>query len=191
MTSDDSRLIEATLTGNRDAFGELVLKYQDRLYGTLVHLLGSADDARDVGQDAFLLAYQKLRSFRQESSFYSWLFRIAYHAAISSRRRRTRPKYSLDVARERAGVEPEDGRVHSDPEHGLQVEEAQHQVQQALAELSPEFRDVVILKEIEGLPYEEIAVLVECPIGTVRSRIHRARQLLRERLSKVMEREQK
>lgn len=191
MTSDDSRLIEAALTGNRDAFGELVLKYQDRLYGTLVHLLGSADDARDVGQDAFLLAYQKLRTFRQESSFYVWLFRIAYHAAISSRRRKNRPKYSLDEARERSGIEPQDERAHSDPERGLQVEEAQHQVQQALAELSPEFRDVIIFKEMEGLAYEEIALLVDCPIGTVRSRIHRARQLLREKLTKVMEREQK
>ena len=190
MQSDDSRLIESTLAGNREAFSELVLKHQDRLYGTLVHLLGSVHDARDVGQDAFLLAYQKLGSFRQEASFYAWLFRIAYHVAISSRRKKNTVRFSLDEYQERSGQEPEERR-ESDPSHQLQQQDAQQQVREALEELGPEYRDAIILKEIEGLRYEEIAELSGCPIGTVRSRIHRARQLLRDKLIRVIERERK
>ncbi|WP_437229964.1 sigma-70 family RNA polymerase sigma factor [Planctomicrobium sp. SH661] len=183
-------MIESTLAGNRDAFGELMLKHQDRLYGTLVQLLGSVHDARDVGQDAFLLAYEKLGTFRQEASFYAWLFRIAYNAAISSRRRK-QTRHSLDEYKERVGVEPEDDRASADPTRNLQTDDAQRQVRAALDQLGTEYRDAIVLKEIEGLSYEEIAELSGCPIGTVRSRIHRARQLLRERLARVVERELK
>ena len=191
MKSDDQRLIELTLAGNRDAFGELVLKHQDRLYGTLVHMLGSIHDSRDVAQEAFLSAYEKLGTFRQEASFYSWLFRIAYNAAVSNRRRQRGPRRSLDDLRERIGDEPRDESTGIDPSSHLQSTETQTQVRDALAQLGPEYRDVIVLKEIEGLQYDEIAELLGCPIGTVRSRIHRARQLLREKLARVVEREQK
>jgi len=191
VTSDDSRLIESALAGNSEAFGQLVLKHQDRLYSTLVHMLGSVHDARDVGQEAFLLAYQKLGSFRREASFYSWLFRIAYNAAASSRRKKRAVRQSLDAHKDRAGVEPADSNPSNDPAQHLQTEDSQRQVRDALDGLGPEYRDAIVLKEIEGLRYEEIAELLECPIGTVRSRIHRARQLLREKLARVVEREQK
>ncbi|SFH87652.1 RNA polymerase sigma-70 factor, ECF subfamily [Planctomicrobium piriforme] len=191
VASDDSRLIESTLAGNRDAFGELVLKYQDRLFGTLCHMLGSFHDARDVAQDAFLLAYQKLGSFRQESSFYAWLFRIAYHAAVSSRRKVRRGVHSLNGDGESDDHEPTDHRLDSDPTSPLSSAETTSQIQAALAQLPPEYKDALVLKELEGFRYEEIAELLNCPVGTVRSRIHRARQLLRERLARVVEREQK
>ncbi|WP_437185702.1 sigma-70 family RNA polymerase sigma factor [Planctomicrobium sp. SH668] len=190
MPTDDSRIIELTLAGNRDAFGELVLKYQDRLFGTLVHLLGSTHDARDVGQDAFLLAYRKLKTFRNESSFYSWLFRIAYHAAISNRRKRKGPLHSLDEQKERTGIEPVHLNASSSPDHGLISVETQQQVRDALDSIGVEYRDAIVLKEIEGLKYEEIAEIQDCPIGTVRSRIHRARILLKQHLTRVAEREQ-
>jgi RNA polymerase sigma-70 factor (ECF subfamily) len=185
VTSDDLRLIELSLAGNRDAFGELVLKHQDRLYGTLVHLLGSVHDARDVAQDAFLLAYEKLGTFRRESSFYSWLFRIAYNAAISRRRRERGGRVSLDAYRQQTGQEPFDPGQSTDPASQLQSEESQELVREALASLAEEYRDAIIMKEIEGLRYEEIASLQQCPIGTIRSRIHRARQLLREKLERI------
>ena len=190
VKSDDVRLIESTLAGNTEAFGELVLKYQDRLFGTLVHMLGSMHDARDVAQEAFLSAYEKLGTFRQESSFYSWLFRIAYNAAASNRRRIRPGKRSLDEQKSLIGAEPSDGSPASDPASRLVSEEHQQQVRLALDALGPEYRDAIILKEIEGLRYEEIADLLDCPIGTVRSRIHRARQLLREKLARMVEREQ-
>ncbi len=191
MPSDDLRLIESTLAGNREAFGELVLRHQDRLFGTLVHMLGSMHDARDIAQEAFLSAYEKLGSFRQESSFYAWLFRIAYNAAASSRRRLRGKRVSLDDQRDRTGDELSDVHPGADPASHLQSEESQQLVREALAELPSEYRDAIVLKEMEGLPYEEIAVLLDCPIGTVRSRIHRARQLLREKLVRVVQREQK
>lgn len=188
VKSDDQHLIEATLAGNKNAFGELMLRYQDRLFGTLVHMLGSMHDARDITQEAFLSAYEKLGSFRQESSFYSWLFRIAYNAAVSSRRRKGSRNQSLNSNHDHV---PSDHSPQNDPANRLQIEESQHQVREALESLGAEYRDAIILKEIEGLRYEEIAEIQDCPIGTVRSRIHRARQLLREKLARVVEREQK
>lgn len=185
VNADDGRLIERTLAGETQAFGELVLRYQDRLYGTLTHLLGSVHDAHDVAQDAFIAAFDKLDTFRQESSFYSWLFRIAYHAAVNNRRKQRRHQHlSVEGQREATGAEPAESRPN-DPAAPLESLEDQQRVQEALNELAPEFRDVLIFKELEGLRYEEIAVLLEIPLGTVRSRIHRARHELKEKLSRT------
>lgn len=188
--SIDTRLIEKTLAGDNEAFGQLVLKYQDRLFGTLYHMLGSVHDARDIAQEAFLSAYEKLGTFRQDASFYSWLFRIAYNAAVSSRRKTKRVTQSVDNQREQNGYDPTDERPDLDPSHRMQSTEDQTHVRNALNELASEYRDVLILKELEGLRYDEIADILDCPIGTVRSRIHRARQELRDKLTKVVEREQ-
>jgi len=153
-------------------------------------MLGSVHDARDVAQEAFLSAFEKLSTFRKESSFYSWLFRIAYNSAVSSRRKQKRIKGSVDRYRDETGFEPVDGRENSSPSSRLQSEENQQLVRNGLKELAPEHRDVIVMKEIEGLRYDEIAELLGCPIGTVRSRIHRARQELREKLTRMMEQEQ-
>jgi RNA polymerase sigma-70 factor (ECF subfamily) len=162
------------------------------LFGTLVHMLGSFDDARDVAQDAFVLAFQKLDTFRGDSAFYSWLFRIAYNTAVSRRRkdRRGGHQTSLEAAREQAGAEPQDNRPATDPTHSLHTEERQTIVRQALDELAEEYRTVLVLKEMEGLRYDEIAEIVDCPIGTVRSRIHRARHEMREKLGRVLRTEE-
>ena len=186
MTSDDRQLIQECLAGRTEAFGQLVERYQDRLYGTLYRALGSADDARDVAQDAFVLAFQKLDTFRGSSAFYSWLFRIAMNAAASHRRKSGARPASVDAARERTGAEPPDTHPESRPAHALERSERQILVQQALEELSEEFRTVLILKELEGFRYEEIASLVGCPVGTVRSRIHRARFELRRKLERLL-----
>lgn len=189
MDSDDQNLIKRTLSGDTDAFDQLVLKHQDRLYRTLVHMLGSVHDARDVTQDAFLLAYQKLDTFRQEASFYSWLFRIAYHAAISRRRKNRQIHQSLEGRREQTGIDLPDRSPASDPTEHLNREEQQELVRTALNQLPPDYRDVLTLKELEGFSYDEIASILGCPIGTVRSRIHRGREELREKLSRALERE--
>ena len=188
VSTQDVAAINRCLAGDADAFGDLVTRYQDRLFGTLVHMLGSFEDARDVGQDAFVLAFQKLDTFRGDSAFYSWLFRIAYNTAISRRRkdRRSANQASLDMAREQTGAEPQDNRPTADPSFSLQSEERQTIVRQALDELAEEYRTVLVLKEMEGLRYDEIAEIVDCPIGTVRSRIHRARHEMREKLGRVL-----
>ena len=187
VKSDDLRLIDATLAGNNEAFGELVERYQDRLYGTLVHMLGSMHDARDVAQEAFLSAFEKLGTFRREASFYSWLFRIAYNAAVTSRRKMQRHSGSLDQKIENTGDEPIDSNRETDPGHQLDTAENVQQVRTALNQLTEEYRDVIVLKEIEGMRYEEIATVLNCPIGTVRSRIHRARIELKEKLERIFE----
>jgi RNA polymerase sigma-70 factor (ECF subfamily) len=188
VASDDLQLIRSTLAGDRNAFGELVLRHQDRLYSTLVRMLGSAHDARDVSQDAFLLAYQKLGTFRQESSFYAWLFRIAYHAAVNNRRRVQRTPMPVPGLGESTDLDHPDLSL---PEAPIEARESELQLHQALQQLPEDYRAALLLKELEGLPYEEIAELMHCPVGTVRSRIHRARQMLRDRLFRVIEREQK
>lgn len=181
--SDDAQLIEQALAGHSAAFGQLVRKYQDRLYHTVVHVTGCGEDARDVVQEAFVQAFLKLESFQRTCAFYTWLYRIAFNVAASHCRRR-KPTLSVERAREASGEEPLDGRPG--PEHRLEQVERCQQVQAAIASLSEEHRVVVVLREMDGCCYETIAEILELPIGTVRSRLHRARLHLREQLRQVM-----
>jgi RNA polymerase sigma-70 factor (ECF subfamily) len=182
VTKTDADLIAQCLRGQSHAFGELVARHQNRLYGTLVAVLGSVEDARDVAQEAFVSAFQKLHTFRGRSAFYSWLFRIAMNVAVSRKRKRTRPTVSIEAVRDLGGGEPSDMHPEVVPGYSLEAAERQTAVRAALAELPEEFRAVLVLKEMEDLKYEEIAEILGIPIGTVRSRIHRARAELREKL---------
>ena len=188
MSFDEQQLIDESKAGHPEAFGRLVTRYQDRLYNALLRILGSSEDARDAIQDSFVQAFQKLDTFRGDSRFYSWLFRIAYNAAIS-RKRKSRPTASIDANREASGMEPVDSRPDNQPSHQMEISERQAIVQQALAEIAEEYRTVVVLKEIEGFSYADIAEVVNCPVGTVRSRLHRARQELRAKLQILMNQE--
>jgi len=181
--NDDAQLIEETLAGKSTAFGQLVRKYQDRLYNTVVHVVGSTEDAQDVVQDAFVQAFLKLDSFQQTSAFYTWLYRIAFNVAASLRRRR-KPTLSVEQTRETSGEEPID--AEAGPRQRAEQQERCQQVQQAIAELSEEHRMVLVLREIDGCCYETIAEILEVPIGTVRSRLHRARLQLRDQLKEVL-----
>lgn len=186
----DQTLIDRCLQGNTQAFGLLVERYQQRLYASLVHVTGSSELALDVSQDAFVHAYEKLASFRGESQFYSWLFRIALNAAVSARRKQRRTGISVEATREATGQEPADHRPSAIPSQSLEVTERQSLVLRALSELPEDFRTPLVLKELEELKYEEIADLLRIPLGTVRSRIHRARQELRTKLEIALRREE-
>jgi RNA polymerase sigma-70 factor (ECF subfamily) len=186
VSKADHELIAECLNGQTHAFGDLVARYQNRLYNTLVTVLGSADDAHDVAQEAFVSAFQKLHTFRGQSAFYSWLFRIALNSAVSQKRKLHRVPVSIEAAREQAGTEPVDRHPATRPEHALETVERQVAVRGALAELADEFRTALVLKEMEDLSYEQIAEIVGCPIGTVRSRIHRARAELRVKLQGLL-----
>ena len=175
----DNELIDAALRGQAEAFGQLVRRYQDRLFHTLCQIMLCDDDARDVAQDAFVQAFVKLESFERKAGFYTWLYRIALNLA-STRRRRTRPSQSLDQMHDQTGTEtPDRGEA---PESNLDRRETVEQVQAAIARLPEEFRTALVLREIEGCDYDTIAQLLEVPVGTVRSRLHRARLQLRELL---------
>ena len=184
--TSDQTLIDHCLAGRREAFGLLVERYQTRLFHSLLHLLGSAEDAQDATQEAFVNAFEKLGSFRGQSQFYSWLFRIAYNTAVSTKRKSRRMSVSLEARRDATGLEPSDGNPTSEPSYAMDVSDRQRLVQQALSELCEEFRAALVLKEIDGMSYEEIADIVKVPLGTVRSRIHRARLELREKLSVLL-----
>lgn len=181
---NDQGLIEAALGGKSQAFGQLVLRYQDRLFNTLLRVTGNAEDAQDVAQDAFVQAFLKLNTFQQTAGFYTWLYRIAFNLAVSRQRRR-RPTASVERMREEAGLEPtDDAAVPSQP---LEQQERAGQVQAALAQLSDEHRTILVLREIDGLDYQAIAEVLDLEIGTVRSRLFRARMQLREQLKEVVE----
>lgn len=183
--NDDNSLIEACRAGRTEAFGVLVRRHQDRLYPTMLRLTGSVDDALDLLQDAFLRAFEKLDKFQGESSFYTWVYRIAVNLALSGRRRR---KVSVRFRGSGPGepLDPPDRSSLSDPTLPLERAERDDLIQSALNALADDHRVVVVMKEFDGLRYEEIAAILGVPIGTVRSRLHRARLDLRERLKGVV-----
>jgi RNA polymerase sigma-70 factor (ECF subfamily) len=186
VSADDHRLITDCLKGKTEAFSELVRRYQDRLYNTVYRYVGHLEDAQDVVQDTFLNAYQSLNNFKLESQLFTWLYRIAINTAISHKRKK-RAAVSLDTGRNgEAGIEPFDGSDLNRPGQALERAEEERRIQDALNRLSAEHRIVLILKDMEDLKYEEIADILEVPIGTVRSRLHRARQELRDVLNRTM-----
>ena len=184
MSDDDDRLIAECLQGRASAFSELVTRHQDRLYNTVYRLVDNAEDAADVVQDAFLNAYQSLDGFKGDSLFFTWLYRIAVNTAISQKRKQ-RVLLSIDAGRNgEAVVQPLDESAYSQPGHALERAEQDRRVHQALQRLSPEHRAVLVLKDMEGRKYEAMADILGVPIGTIRSRLHRARAELRELLEK-------
>jgi RNA polymerase sigma-70 factor (ECF subfamily) len=181
VSADDARLIEESLRGRTEAFGELVRRYQDRLYNTVYRLLDNAEDARDVVQDAFLNAYQALDTFKGDSLFFTWLYRIAMNTAFTLNRKQ---RLRLRVSGPQRTEEPLDISADSQPGRALERADEERRVQLALNRLSAEHRVVLIMKDMEGQKYETMAEILQVPIGTIRSRLHRARMELREILLK-------
>jgi len=182
--NDDAKLINETLAGNREAFGELVRKYQSRLFNTLLHVVGSREEAEDTVQEAFVQAYLKLTSFGGRSAFYTWLYRIAFNTSVS-RRRRQRTEASIEDHRRRTGDEPED--TGMGPVGLLLRGERVELVRAAIQTLGEDHRAILVLRDMEGCCYETIAEILELPPGTVRSRLHRARLQLRDQLQDVLQ----
>jgi RNA polymerase sigma-70 factor (ECF subfamily) len=181
VSDDDRRLIAECLGGRREAFGDLVSRYQARLYNAAIRLVDQQEDAADVVQDAFLNAYQSLHTFKGDAEFFTWLYRIAFNTAISLKRKK-RAAVSLDAVGPDGGIEPEDQSEYIKPGAAIERTEEERQLQEALDRLSSEHREVLVLKDIEGMKYEDIAEILGVPIGTIRSRLHRARLELRDLL---------
>ena len=185
MNTDDRRTIAECLAGNSTAFGTLVRRYQDRLFNAVLRVVENSEDAADVVQDAFLNAYQSLNSFKGDSEFFTWLYRIAFNAAISLRRKR-KAVVSLNGSTDEKGIaEPVDPSEYGRPGSALERSEEDGQLMAALGRLSAEHRVVLVLKDLESQKYEEIAEVLDVPIGTVRSRLHRARMELRDLLRQL------
>ena len=179
----DQQVIDQTLGGETEAFGHLVRKYQQRLYNSLVHMLRDEAEAEDATQEAFVLALTKLDSFKGQSAFFTWLYRIGFNAAIS-RMRKKRPSLSIqqDLS-ETAGMIPG---VDSRPDQKICREEDVELVNKALGLLPEQHRAILVLREIDGCSYEEISEVLKLPIGTVRSRLHRARSQLKQEIEMLL-----
>ncbi|MBI1830554.1 MAG: sigma-70 family RNA polymerase sigma factor [Planctomycetes bacterium] len=166
--------------GNTAAFGALVSRYQDRLFNTVLRLVGNAEDARDVVQESFLHAYQSLHAFKGDSLFFTWLYRIAMNTAISMKRKQ-RPALRIQAGGEnQTGIDPLDPSEATRPGHALEMADEERKVHDALSKMSPEHRAVLVMKDMEGMKYEAMAEILGVPVGTIRSRLHRARLEIRE-----------
>jgi RNA polymerase sigma-70 factor (ECF subfamily) len=185
----DLELVRRVQAGDQTAFNLLVLKYQHRVLKLVGRFVNDAAEAEDVAQEAFLKAYRALASFRGDSAFYTWLYRIAINTAknalVSQRRRPV--DFNLDLQ------DPEQYDRHArlkesdTPEGVLLTEEIRAVVEEAMEQLPEDLRTAIVLRELEGLSYEEIAEAMDCPVGTVRSRIFRAREAIDKRLKPLLE----
>lgn len=171
----DHELVHRAKSGDSAAFDALVARYQDRVYNTCYRMCHNHADALDLTQAAFLRAWQALPAFESKANFFTWLFRIAINGAISQRRRRRRETGALEE--NMAPVE------RLAPEREIERMEARTEIEKALDELDDDFRAAVVLKDVEDLDYAQISEVLGLPLGTVKSRIHRGRQMLREKLS--------
>lgn len=182
----DELLVERAKKGDVAAFEQLIAQYQKSVYNTAFRLTGNHEDASDVAQEAFVKVYTSLPDFRGDSSFKTWLFRIVHNACNDELRKRIRKRtsslsdivFNEDGDLSRQIPDPSDG-----PEQSLDRIETQRVVQQSINELDDEYRIVVVMREIQGLSYNEIADALGINLGTVKSRLNRARHALKEKFS--------
>jgi RNA polymerase sigma-70 factor (ECF subfamily) len=185
-SSDDLIHIDRFKQGDASAFGEIVLKYQDKIYSLCRHMLGNAHDAEDAAQDVFLKAFQALPKFQPNASLYTWLYRIAINTCIDYKRRPIWESLFSSEEKEKSLVLDRASDAPS-PERLYQSKQIDQGLHESLKKLSPKLRAVIILKEIEGLSYEEIADSLDISLGTVKSRIARAREDLKKSMNDFRE----
>ena len=188
MERSDGELVRDVRRGDREAFRELVERYQRKIVSVALGMVQNPEDAMEIAQDTFIKAYENLENFKGESSFYTWLYRIAFNRAIDFRRRERRtPTVGLEdrpsgnESGERYGDFLKEERA-TDPFHETESHEIGERVTQAIDELTPDHKAVILLREVEGLSYEEISRVMRCSKGTVMSRLHYARKKLQGKL---------
>ena len=182
----DDDLIRATLAGDEEAFRELVERYKTRAFGVAVGIVGDRDDALDVVQESFVKAFYKLKDFRFGSSFYTWFYRLLVNQAIDRWRKASRSaEVPLDENRLSEDESPPDSFAYpTTPEEDMMNRELGDALRKAIAALSEHHRAVILLREVEGMAYEEIAKTMGCSTGTVMSRLHYAREKLKTALGR-------
>jgi RNA polymerase sigma-70 factor, ECF subfamily len=184
--TDEMELVERARNGDMAAYDDLVRRYQERIYATIYHMTSNHEDANDLAQESFIKAYQALKSFKGGSSFYTWIYRIAVNKTINFlKQRKNRAQMSLNDLDFNAEHDPDLVALISDktPRRDIGLSELQEKLNAALQKLSEHHRLVVTLHDVQGLSHEEIAKIMDCNIGTVRSRLFYARQQLQAYLS--------
>lgn len=179
--TEEMDLVRRAQRGDLEAYDELIKRYQERIYATVYHMTSNHEDANDIAQEAFIKAFQALKSFKGGSSFYTWLYRIAVNKTINFlKQRKNRTHMSLNDLDFNAEHDPDLMALISDntPRRAAGLNELQEKLNAALMKLSEPHRLVVVMHDVQGLSHEEIAKTMECNIGTVRSRLFYARQQL-------------
>jgi RNA polymerase sigma-70 factor (ECF subfamily) len=188
LRQEEAALIERIRRGDRQAFRVLVDRYQRRVYTLALGFIRDPDEARDISQEAFLKVYRHLDTFHGQSNFYTWLYRITVNLCIDLRRKAGRgnqSEFDERIAHEEAGSPADQispGRLRFDPAKALHNRELRERINAALEQLSESHRSVLLLREVEGLSYKEIAEVLECPEGTVMSRLFHARRQMQQLL---------
>lgn len=173
---EEPELIDRALAGDRSAFAELVRQNQDRLFASMMQVTGSPEEAEEVVQEAFIRAFIKLDTFQRNSQFFTWIYRIAFNSALTQRRKK-KARVSLDQIREDNGLEV--AGADDAVDEAMLRDERVTLVRRAIDTLTEEHRRILVLREMDEFAYEEIAEILEISIGTVRSRLSRARRQLK------------
>ena len=183
----DKQLVARVQKGDKGAFDLLVIKYQYKVHAIIFRYVKDIDEVNDVMQEAFIKAYRALEGFRGESAFYTWLYRIAVNTAKNYLIARNRRPPAFDINVDDSDCSEENKQLHNvdSPENILYRDELQSVINVAIENLPEDLRTALMLREFEGLSYEEIADIMDCPVGTVRSRIFRARESLEEKIKEL------
>jgi RNA polymerase sigma-70 factor (ECF subfamily) len=190
QAADDWALVRRAQRDDTAAYDELVRRYQERVYATVYHMTSNHEDANDLAQDAFIKAYRALKSFKGDSSFYTWVYRIAVNKTINFlKQRKNRVQMSLNDMEFNAEHDPDLVALisHNTPRRDLGLSELHQRLNAALQKLSEHHRMVVVLHDIQGLSHEEIGAIMDCNVGTVRSRLFYARQELQAYLADYLQ----
>ena len=187
-SNNDKELVKRAQKGDKVAFDVLVTKYHLKVVNLVTRFVKDNDDAQDVAQEAFIKAYRGLKNFRGDSAFYTWLYRIAINSAknyLVSQSRKT-PAYAVDIEDAEHIESAIALKEYDTPEGNLLTSEIEQTVYRAIKELPEDLKTAITLRELEGMTYDEIALVMECPIGTVRSRIFRAREAIDKHLKPLI-----
>lgn len=185
----DEYLIEQVKRGNRTAFDLLVLRYQHKVIKVVTRYVKDPHEALDVTQDTFIRAYRALSTFRGASAFYTWLFRIAINTAKNHEMAKSRrpPDTDIDFYEAEKQLDMNQLNENATPENYLYCDELQSTVTNTVDNMPEDLRSAIMLREMDGLSYEEISLIMDCPVGTVRSRIFRAREIIDEQIKPFMD----
>jgi len=184
----DAELVQLSQDGDLDAFDRLVIRYRGRIYAMIMNMIHNDADAWDLTQDTFVKAWKALPKFEARANFFTWLYRICHNVTYDWLRKRSNKieKAEFDDRIEAGSMEasaPTTPRASLSPDANAEHSELRQRIDEAIQQLSPEHREVILLKEVEGLSYQEIADTADCAIGTVMSRLHHARKKLQQTLN--------
>ena len=190
MEEMEKLLVTKSKKGNLDAFEELISSYEKKAYNIAYRMMGNEEDAKDMAQEAFIKIYKSIQNFREESSFSTWLYRIVTNVCLDELRKRKKDKLvplELSIETEKGTAIVELSAERETPEDIYERIEKRQLIQNAISSLGEDYKTVIILRDIQGFGYEEIATMLNCSLGTIKSRINRARNLLKEKLRYQLE----